>query len=107
MLPYWYKRMYEGGPGSFKRGRAGQSIVYKHQDVFILGTLQADTYHPVLNISVMPWSTKNLAPPIWHQLYMQTHREREAQPYSDNGCMPMFNTLLVTVCVVLSLLSQP
>lgn len=85
MLPYWYKRMYEGEPGTFKRGLAGQSIVYKHQDVFILGHLSKDTYHPVLNISVMPWNTKNLAPSIWHQLYMQTVRERDAQPYSG-GC---------------------
>ena len=82
MLPYWYKRMYDGEPGTFKRGQAGQSIVYKHQDVFILGHLEKDTYHPVLNISVMPWNTKNLAPSIWHQLYMQTVREREASPLS-------------------------
>jgi len=83
MLPYWYKRIYEGGPGSYKRGKAGKSVVFKHKDVFILGHLQDETYHPVLNISVMPWSTKDLAPSIWHKLYMQTHREREAQPYSD------------------------
>lgn len=85
MLPYWYKRMYDGDPGTFKRGRAGQSIVYKHQDVFILGHLQPDTYQPVLNISVMPWSTKNLAPSIWHQLYLQTVREKEAQPFSKDS----------------------
>lgn len=85
MLPYWYKRMYDGDPGTFKRGRAGTSIVYKHQDVFILGHLQVDTYQPVLNISVMPWSTKNLAPSIWHQLYLQTVREREAQPFSKGS----------------------
>ena len=74
--------MYDGDPGTFKRAAAGTSIVYKHQDVFILGHLQKDTYQPVLNISVMPWSTKNLAPSIWHQLYLQTVREREAQPFS-------------------------
>ena len=74
--------MYDGEPGTFRRAPAGTSIVYKHQDVFILGHLQKDTYQPVLNISVMPWSTKNLAPSIWHQLYLQTVREREAQPYS-------------------------
>ena len=41
MLPYWYKRIYEGGPGSYKRGKAGKSVVFKHKDVFILGHLQA------------------------------------------------------------------
>ena len=87
MLPYWYKRMYDGDPGTFKRGRAGHSIVYKHQDVFILGHLEQDSYQPVLNISVMPWSTKNLAPSIWHQLYLQTVREREAHhsPHSKGS----------------------
>ena len=40
MLPYWYKRIYEGGPGSYKRGKAGKSVVFKHKDVFILGHLQ-------------------------------------------------------------------
>ncbi len=85
MLPYWYKRMYDGEPGTFKRGVAGSNIVYKHQDVFILAHLQPDTYQPILNISVMPWSTKNLAPSIWHQLYLQTVREREAQPFSEAG----------------------
>ena len=108
MLPYWYKRMYDGDPGTFKRGRAGQSIVYKHQDVFILGHLERDRYQPVLNISVMPWSTKNLAPSIWHQLYLQTVREREAQPYNKGGSAwskpgPILVTVLVTILVFNSL----
>lgn len=61
MLPYWYRRMYEGDPaGTFKRGRAGDNLVFKHHDVFILGSMELDSYEPVLNVSVMPWSTKNL-----------------------------------------------
>eukprot|EP00094_Tigriopus_californicus_P012301 TCALIF_11890-PA protein Name:"Similar to Conoporin-Cn1 (Conus consors)" AED:0.18 eAED:0.19 QI:0/0/0/0.66/1/1/3/0/211 len=91
MLPYWYRRMYEGDPGSYKRGEAGTSLVYKHHDVFILGHLEADSYQPVLNVSVMPWSTKNLAPSIWHQLYLQTVRDREAQPFSK-ASSPNFHT---------------
>jgi len=105
-LPYWYKRMYDGDPGTFKRGRAGQSIVYKHQDVFILGQLQMDTYQPVLNISVMPWSTKNLAPSIWHQLYLQTVREREvAHEFSSSAWSgpSKVGLVLVSVMVVLGL----
>jgi hypothetical protein len=46
---------------------AGEDLVYKHHDVFILGQLEDSGYEPVLNVSVMPWSTKNLAPSIWHQ----------------------------------------
>ncbi len=39
MLPYWYKRMYEGEPGTFKRGVAGEHLVFKHDDIFVLGSL--------------------------------------------------------------------
>lgn len=100
MLPYWYKRMYEGEPGTFKRGRGGQSIVYKHQDVFIMGHLERDSYQPTLNISVMPWSTKNLAPSIWHQLYLQTVRNREAQPYSHaTSTQTNFFSIIATTIV--------
>ena len=103
MLPYWYRRMYEGDPGSFKRGMAGQSLVYKHHDVFILGHLEKDTYSPVLNISVMPWSTKNLAPSIWHQLYLQTSREEEAQPFSSAGNLKMSPICLLVAALVASM----
>ena len=83
MLPYWYQRMYKGDDGgTYKSGEAGESLVFKHHHVFILGHLEKDSYQPVLNISVMPWSTGDLAPSIWHKLYLQTVREREAQPYS-------------------------
>ncbi len=27
MLPYWYRRMYDGEPGTFKRGRGGQGPI--------------------------------------------------------------------------------
>jgi hypothetical protein len=38
------------------------------KDVFIMGHLERDSYQPTLNISVMPWATKNLAPSIWHEV---------------------------------------
>ena len=41
--------------------------MYKHHDVFILGQLESSGYEPVLNVSIMPWSTKNLAPSVWHK----------------------------------------
>ena len=43
-------------------------MVYKHHDVFILGQLESSGYEPVLNVSIMPWSTKNLAPSVWHKV---------------------------------------
>ncbi|XP_040575684.1 conoporin-Cn1 [Lepeophtheirus salmonis] len=91
-LPYWYKRMYEGSGSSnyFKRGVAGQSIVYKYQDVFILAKLEKNSNHPQLNISILPWSTKNLAPSVWHTMYLRTMRGRDAQLLSGSVHTPKF-----------------
>ena len=49
-------------------------MVYKHHDVFILGQLESSGYEPVLNVSIMPWSTKNLAPSVWHKASTRTER---------------------------------
>ena len=44
----------------------------------------------------MPWSTKNLAPSIWHQLYLQTVREKEAaHQISDSSWAPAAQISLV------------
>ena len=73
--------------------------------MFILGQLQTDTYQPVLNISVMPWSTKNLAPSIWHQLYLQTVREREAQhQIGGSAWAPAAQVILVLFLVATALI---
>ena len=50
MLPYWYKQMigYQKGR-SFQRGEGGENIVYKHEDIFVIGRFEKG-YHPVLNV---------------------------------------------------------
>ena len=37
-----------------RRGREGESLTYKHEDFFVIADF-SNGYHPVLNISVMPW----------------------------------------------------
>ncbi len=82
---------------------AGQNVVFKHNEVFILGSLEKGSYSPVLNVSVMPWSTKNLAPSIWHQLYLQTVREKEAQPYSNGNPVTLVAALALALACIASL----
>ena len=55
----------------------------------------------------MPWSTKNLAPSIWHQLYLQTVREKEAQhQIGGSSWTPAAQIFLVLFLVVTALVIQ-
>ena len=67
----------------FSRGKAGEHLVYKHHDVFILGQLESSGYEPVLNVSIMPWSTKNLAPSVWHKACLYATSARNAETLKD------------------------
>jgi len=74
MLPYWYHQIMESKKGrNFQRGLAGGHLLYKHSDFFVIGEFGTG-YHPTLNISVMPWQTKDLSPSIWHKLYIDSLR---------------------------------
>ena len=88
MLPYWsdtwimldgdlllrYEQMLNHRLGrTFQRGKEGESLVFKHKEFFVIGMFGSG-YHPVLNISVMPWNTKDFAPSIWHKMYVTSLR---------------------------------
>jgi len=47
-------QMYYSEKGPFKRGHGGQSITFENSAVVVHGTMQGSTYHPLLNISVIP-----------------------------------------------------
>ena len=50
MLPYWYKQMITYREGKhFIRSEAGQDLVFKHKDLFVIGMFESG-YHPILNI---------------------------------------------------------
>lgn len=50
MLPYWYKQMITYREGKhFFRSEAGQDLVFKHKDLFVIGMFESG-YHPILNI---------------------------------------------------------
>ena len=50
MLPYWYKQMITYSEGKhFIRSEAGQDLVFKHKDLFVIGMFESG-YHPILNI---------------------------------------------------------
>ena len=46
-----------------------QILMYENSHVTIYGYIEAWTYHPMLNISVMPQRRYNLAPSVYRKLY--------------------------------------
>ena len=51
--------MYYSEKGPYKRGSGGQAITFENSAVVVHGTMEANTYHPVLNISVIPQVRKD------------------------------------------------
>ena len=46
-----------------------QILMYENSHVTIYGYIEAWTYHPMLNISVIPQRRYNLAPSVYRKLY--------------------------------------
>ena len=47
-------QMYYSEKGPYKRGSGGQTITFENSAVLAHGHMDASTYHPLLNISVIP-----------------------------------------------------
>jgi len=110
MLPYWYKQMIEHKQGrTFQRGVGGGHLVYKHEDFFAIGEFGTG-YHPLLNISLMPWQTQDLSPSIWHKLYLDslrtTHsaaRQTSCGLFLSTSYLQGMVLLILTLSLILSL----
>ena len=46
--------MYYSEKGPYKRGSGGQTITFENSAVLVHGHMDGNTYHPLLNISVIP-----------------------------------------------------
>ena len=57
---YWFNQMYYSEKGPYKRGHGGQNITFENSAVVVHATMEPSTYHPMLNISVLP-QVSNLA----------------------------------------------
>lgn len=66
---YWFNQMYYSEKGPYKRGRGGQTITFENSAIVVVAHLEGSTYHPMLNISVIPQVRYKLAPLIWKRLY--------------------------------------
>ena len=66
---YWFNQMYYSEKGPYKRGRAGQTITFENSAVLVHGYMEPSTYHPLLNISVIPQVRYKLAPLVWRRLW--------------------------------------
>lgn len=69
---YWFKKMYYSNIGPHVRGEGGKIIMYENSHLTIYGYIEAWTYHPMLNISVIPQRKYNLAPSVINKLYNPT-----------------------------------
>ena len=65
---YWFNKMYYSSQGPHKRGMGGSSITYENPHLVIYGYIESWTYHPLLNISVIPQQRYNLARPVIRKL---------------------------------------
>ena len=61
--------MYYSEKGPYKRGRGGTSATFENSAVMVHGSMEGSTYHPLLNISVIPQVRYKLAPKIWRRMY--------------------------------------
>jgi len=106
MLPYWYSEMIDQEQGRvFQRGSPGSNILFRHENFFVVANLE-EGYQTMLNVSVMPWSTKDLAPSIWHKLYLDSLRpEMKSEAYSS--CCERRLHILISLLACLCLLSRP
>jgi len=66
---YWFNQMYYSEKGPYKRGSGGQTITYENSAIVVVAHMEASTYHPMLNISVIPQVPYKLAPKVWKRLY--------------------------------------
>jgi len=71
---YWFNQMYYSEKGPYKRGHGGQNITFENSAVVVHATMEPSTYHPMLNISVLPQVRYKLAPLIWKRLYKDRAR---------------------------------
>jgi len=98
MLPYWYNQMINHKLGrTFQRGREGESLTYKHEDFFVIADF-SNGYHPVLNISVMPWQTRDLPASMWHTLYVNSLRTTAA---AFSRCGKLMPNLVLPISLLL------
>ena len=59
---YWFNQMYYSEKGPYKRGHGGQNITFENSAVVVHATMEPSTYHPMLNISVLPQVSKKYVP---------------------------------------------
>ena len=54
-------QMYYSEKGPYKRGSGGQTITFENSAVLVHAHMDASTYHPLLNISVIPQGQRRAA----------------------------------------------
>jgi len=97
---YWFNKMYYSNIGPHVRGLGGKILMYENSHLTIYGYIEAWTYHPMLNISVIPQRKYNLAPGVINKLY-NTKDAKVASVTSMADTSRIALTIL-TILVILS-----
>ena len=66
---YWFNQMYYSEKGAYKRGSGGQTITFENSAIVVHAHMEGSTYHPLLNVSIIPQVPYKLAPLVWKRLY--------------------------------------
>ncbi|XP_023334518.1 tereporin-Ts1 [Eurytemora carolleeae] len=65
---YWFNQMYYGNNSAYTRSKAGQPVTFSNSRLVVHGFMEAFTYHSILNISVLPQRSYNLAESVQRKL---------------------------------------
>jgi len=68
-FPIAFFQMYYSEKGAYKRGSGGQTITFENSAIVVHAHMEGSTYHPLLNVSVIPQVPYKLAPLVWKRLY--------------------------------------
>jgi hypothetical protein len=93
--------MYYSEKGPYKRGAGGQAITFENSAVLVHGYMEPDTYHPLLNISVIPQVRYKLASQVWKRLYKA---KRSRYTGGAASTMPHSSTLRTMAVALLAVL---
>ncbi|XP_023336358.1 tereporin-Ts1 isoform X2 [Eurytemora carolleeae] len=75
---FWFNKMYYSDQGPHSRGLGGRVLMYENSHLVIYGYIESWTYHPLLNISVVPQRHSNLAPSVVSRLYREVAEGKAA-----------------------------
>lgn len=77
-----------------------QILMYENSHIVIYGYIEAWTYHPMLNISVIPQKKFNLSPSVFWKLY-SNQEGKTASVYSHSHWVQEYSAHIATLFLII------